>query len=122
MVILLVDPLRRITSKLPWWLTKYFIAVPLAAVFFLYARLLSHGVTGNIFARFPLYEYCKWISSREYKFYRHVVFDQLVTPSTVYLERETIESWLKTDQNIDQSSIYITMRNGNSWKFGGART
>ena len=119
LIILVIDPIRRITSKLPWWLTKYLIAAPLAVIFYLYANILGRNSAGKISARLPLYKYCKWISARGYRFFLHVVFDQLVSPRTVYLERATIESWLKMDQSIDQQSIYIIMRNGNSWKFGG---
>jgi len=32
---MLVEPLRKIFSKLPWWFTKYFIALPLAVPFFI---------------------------------------------------------------------------------------
>jgi SAM-dependent methyltransferase len=39
-VIALVDPLRRLASRLPWWLTKYGLATPLAVPFYAYAKLL----------------------------------------------------------------------------------
>jgi hypothetical protein len=52
-------------------------------------------------------------------FFRHVAFDQLVTPQTIYIEKTTIESWLKLNNRVNQKSTYIIFRNGNSWKFGG---
>jgi SAM-dependent methyltransferase len=118
-VIWLVEPIRRVASRLPWWLTKYGLATPLALPFFAYARLLAALPRWPFLRRLPLYEYSLWIARREFAFFRHVAFDQLVTPQTVYLDRATIESWLKGNPRLDQESIYVIMRNGNSWKFGG---
>ena len=121
LVILLVEPIRKIASKLPWRVNKYLVAVPLALFFFFYAKLLAKAVPHKVFSRFPMYCYCRWIAKRGFSFFHHVVFDQLVTPQTEYLERSTIENWLE-DSRIDPSSTYILMRNGNSWKFGGRVT
>ena len=120
-----VDPIRKISSRLPWWFTKYLVATPLVLPYFLYAKFIR--MLNNIFVSFkkigkylPLYEYSLWISERDFYFFRHVAFDQLVTPSTVYIKRGQIESWLN-DSRIDKDSTYIVFRNGNSWKFGGVR-
>ena len=40
LVRLVVEPIRRVASRLPWWMTKYGLALPLVVPFFLYARLL----------------------------------------------------------------------------------
>ena len=111
----IVDPLRKIVSNLPWWITKYFIATPLSLIYFIYA----HIITSVGLSFMPLFEYSKWICKRNFLFFRHVAFDQLVTPQTVYLDKETLESWLKSDDRIDSKSTYLIFRNGNSWKFGG---
>jgi SAM-dependent methyltransferase len=115
----LVDPLRRLASRLPWWFTKYCVAAPLAVPFFLYAKMITTLRPIALFRAFPLADYCRWISGREFAFFRHVAFDQLVTPQTTYLRRREIETWLACHAEIDPGSIYIIMRNGNSWKFGG---
>lgn len=119
LVIGLVDPLRRVASRLPWWLTKYGLATPLVVPYFLYARALHAAPRWRGLRRLPLYEYSLWIARREFAFFRHVAFDQLVTPQTVYLDRRTLEAWLADNPNIAPGSTYVTMRNGNSWKFGG---
>jgi hypothetical protein len=119
-IVYIVDPIRKIVSHLPWWFTKYFVATPLVVPYFIYAKIISRFRNVSIFKKLPLYQYSLWISKREFAFFRHVAFDQLVTPQTRYIPRSTIESWLK-DTRIDQSSTYIIMRNGNSWKFGGKR-
>jgi SAM-dependent methyltransferase len=120
-VVALVDPIRRLASRLPWWLTKYLIATPLAVPFYLYAKSLR-ALVGDNAQRLrwaPLRDYCLWIAPREFAFFRHVAFDQLVTPSTVYLRREQIEAWLSAASEVEPGSSYIIFRNGNSWKFGG---
>jgi SAM-dependent methyltransferase len=117
-VITLVEPIRKIVSRLPWWFTKFVVATPLAIPFFLYAHLISRS---NIFSRFPLHEYCTWITTREFRFFRHVAFDQLVTPQTSYISRDTVETWLSESEEIEPGTSYLIFRNGNSWKFGGVK-
>jgi SAM-dependent methyltransferase len=113
-----VDPIRRVTSKLPWWLTKCAVALPLSGVYFLYAKAVS-GMPA-LARRMPLGEYTLWIARERFAFFHHVAFDQLVTPRTVYFRRRQLEEWLR-DPRIDPSSAYVAFRNGNSWKFGGRR-
>lgn len=114
-----VEPLRRLCSRLPWWFTKYFVATPLAVPYFFYAKCLARLPRWNVLERLPLYAYSLWIARRSFDFFRHVAFDQLVTPRTVYIPRETIEEWLRGYDSLDPGSTYLIFRNGNSWKFGG---
>lgn len=115
----LVDPLRRLACRLPWWVTKYALALPLSLPFWgfshLWAALFRLGIKG-----LPLQEYACWISRREFAFFHHVAFDQLVTPQTLYLRRSEVEDWLRHPL-VDSESTYVLARNGNSWKFGGCR-
>jgi ubiquinone/menaquinone biosynthesis C-methylase UbiE len=120
-VIYFVDPIRKVASLLPWWVTKYGLATPLVAPFYVYAKILALLPKTGFLTKLPLYEYSLWIAKREFAFFRHVAFDQLVTPQTVYFSKATIENWLKSYPDIDQRSTYILMRNGNSWKFGGRK-
>ena len=125
LVIHLVDPIRRICCLLPWWLTKYAIALPMVLPYYLWAKFLGWYTRrkreGALFLRrFPLYEYTLWIAERPFRFFHHVAFDQLVTPQTAYMKRFEIEQWLQ-HPSIDPQSIYIVSRNGNSWKFGGKK-
>jgi SAM-dependent methyltransferase len=120
---LLVDPLRRIASSLPWWFTKYVLASPLSAAYFVYAKLLRllrlDGRRSPL--RFlPLFDYTRWIAPEKFRFFRHVAFDQLIAPRTHYISRSTVERWL-ADSRVDRRSTYVIHRNGNSWKFGGQR-
>lgn len=122
-VVWFVDPLRKLASRLPWWFTKYAIATPLAVPFYLYAKLLR-AIIGESRTRWRsalLRDYCLWIAPREFAFFRHVAFDQLVTPQTTYITRDEIERWLAESTDIEPASTYIILRNGNSWKFGGCK-
>lgn len=119
----LVEPVRWLGSRLPWRITKWGLALPLVAPYFLYAKALSwlsrRGDAGRDLAdRLPLGPYSQWIAKRGFRFFHHVAFDQLVTPQTAYLERGRIERWLE-DPAIETGSTYLVARNGNSWKFGG---
>jgi SAM-dependent methyltransferase len=120
LIVYFVDPIRKITSLLPWWFTKYCVATPLVIPYFLYAKTISR-FNGSFVKRLPLYEYSRWIAKRNFLFFRHVAFDQIVTPQTVYIKKESIASWLKMFPEIDPASVYIIFRNGNSWKFGGKK-
>jgi SAM-dependent methyltransferase len=115
----IVDPIRRLASRLPWWFTKYLLATPLVAPYFLYAKILR-ALRWKSLRGLPLYDYSLWIAERDFPFFRHVAFDQLVTPQTVYLRRTTIDEWL-SDKQIVPGSTYTIFRNGNSWKFGGIK-
>lgn len=114
----IVDPIRRLAAHLPWWLTKYGLALPLVAPYFVYAKAARH--VPALLRHLPLGEYTLWIAREPFRFFHHVAFDQLVTPRTAYLRRAEIEDWMR-DPRVDPSTTYITMRNGNSWKFGGRR-
>jgi SAM-dependent methyltransferase len=120
-----VDPIRRITARLPWWLTKYGMALPLVLPYYGYAKSLRRlgrsPSMDRLLARvFPLYGYSQWIARRPFWFFHHVAFDQLVTPHTEYFPRAKIETWLEHDE-VERGSSYLVIRNGNSWKFGGRR-
>ena len=120
----LVEPVRRVACRLPWWLTKYGLALPLVVPYFAYAKLLrglsASGFSEPLLARFPLGSYTAWISRRPFWFFHHVAFDQLVTPRTVYVPRATIERWLR-HPDVEPGTTYLIFRNGNSWKFGGRK-
>ncbi len=114
-----VDPVRMIASRLPWFISKYCLALPLVIPFFIYAHIVSRFKNNPIVKKLPLFEYAVWIVQREFSFFHHVAFDQLVTPQTRYIPKAAIEKWLGSIAAIDLKSTYIIKRNGNSWKFGG---
>lgn len=127
-IIYIVDPIRKIASRLPWWINKYLLATPLVAPYFVYAKLIrwAHCLFPKAAPLWlgwaPLREYSLWIAQRGFQFFRHVAFDQLVTPRTAYISRAEIAQWLENAPAVERNSTYIIRRNGNSWKFGGRKT
>jgi SAM-dependent methyltransferase len=124
-VIALVEPLRKIASKLPWWFTKYFIAAPAVLPYFVWAKVSEGGAAvwpgvRAFLSRLPLHDYTRWIAVREFWFFHHVAFDQLVTPQTRYFSESEVLALL-ADPGIEPGSTYVIQRNGNSWKFGGRK-
>lgn len=118
---LVVEPLRRVFSRLPWWFTKHVVASPLSYPVFVYAKAVTAARRWVPFVEhLPLSSYFFWISRREIAFFKHVIFDQLVTPTTHYIPKSQIEEWLGSVASLDRKSAYIVFRNGNSWKFGGS--
>lgn len=122
-----VDPIRRVACHLPWWLTKFGVALPLAVPYFAYAKALraasparGAGLAAGLVDRLPLADYSRWIARRGFKFFHHVAFDQLVTPRTHYLSRAAVDELLRHPE-VEPASIYVELRNGNSWKLGGRR-
>lgn len=126
-VIHVVDPIRRVACRLPWWLTKYGVALPLAIPYYAYAKTVrtlsaegGSGTVDRVVSALPLADYSRWIAQRSFRFFHHVAFDQLVTPRTHYISRATVDSFL-AHPDVDPGSTYVVFRNGNSWKFGGRR-
>lgn len=117
LVRLIVEPLRRTCRYLPWPVTDI-IATAAVTPFWMYARLLARFKHLVWLSTLPLYQYAIWISKENFKFFRHMAFDALIAYRTTYVSRATIEAWLASYADIDKASIYITQRNGNSWKFG----
>jgi SAM-dependent methyltransferase len=116
-----VDPIRKIANCLPWTINKYAIALPLSIPFFIYSKmccLIAAILSPKL--PLPMMSYMLWIGKRNFSFHHHVAFDQLVTPTTHYIHKTTIEDWL-TDSSIEEGSAYIVFRNANSWKFGGKK-
>ena len=115
----LVEPLRHLVSRWPWPLVKYGVATPLAVPFFLYAKAIARLRNLPGASLLPLSSYCRWIARREFAFFRHVAFDQLVTPQTTFFDKQTVVGWLASRPQVEPGSTYLVFRNGNSWKFGG---
>jgi SAM-dependent methyltransferase len=123
LVVYVVDPLRALTARLPWWATRYGAALAVAALGFVYARgirALRRLGAGRWLRRLPQSEYCLAIADRDFAFFHHLATDFLVARRTVYIDRARVERWLRHPE-VEPGSTYLVHRNGNSWKFGGRR-
>jgi len=119
-----VDPLRRLTSRLPLSIIYGLSFLP-TAVLFLLARGLrraqknpfkeaSHSWTKKI----PLAEYLSYMSQFNFTYLHNSIFDQLIAPITKYFRRQEVESWFK---KAGMSDVLITSRNEMSWRGLGRR-
>jgi SAM-dependent methyltransferase len=118
MIRLFVEPLRRLSSCLPWWINKFGIALPLSVPFFALTQAVRQIRSPWLKNVVPLHDYLRWIADYPFAFHHHVAFDQLVSPQTTYIRRVTIQDWLNRK---DIHDTYIISRNGNSWIFGGRK-
>lgn len=115
-----VDPLRRLACRLPWFVNKYGVALPLSVPFYAYSQACRRLARRGLGAGLPLYDYMRWIGEREFWFHHHVAFDQLVTPQTRYFREREVRAWLD-DPRVEPGTGYVVQRNGNGWKFGARR-
>src|SRR5690606_41974532 len=107
------------------WTPKAPVAPAAVVPYFRYAKFVSLVTSGGPtrlrrpLATLPLFEYSLRLARRDFALFRHVAFDQLVTPQTCYIPEREIREWLRTHPAVDPGSTYVIFRNGNSWKFGG---
>jgi len=114
-----LDGLRRACSRLPWRATKWGPGLVLGAALWTLAKL-SQRLPPGVAEHFPAGRYARSLAGRDFAFCHFVATDFLVARRTAYLERATLEAWLR-HPDVDPTSIYLIHRNGNSWTFGGRR-
>jgi SAM-dependent methyltransferase len=113
-----VEPLRRVTSKLPP-AALHVLAWPLAVALHTAVKLIYGplgGRTGR--RRLPLGEYLASLAAFGFRQNYSIVFDQLVAPTTTYVRREELLLWL---WSAGLTEVEVTQRNGNSWRGRGRR-
>ena len=114
-----LDALRRLCSRLPWRVTKGGPGLALGAALWAWSRLLRRLPPG-VAERLPAGRYAQSVARRDFAFCHFVATDFLVARRTAYLDRATLEAWLR-HPDVDPASTYLIHRNGNSWSFGGKR-
>jgi len=112
-----VDAIRRAGTRLPWWVMKNGPGLAIGAALWAWAKLLRRVPVG-LAERLPAGRYCRSQADRDFAFFHFVATDLLVARHTVYLDRPTLESWLR-HPDVDPASVYLIHRNRNSWTFGG---
>lgn len=113
-----VNPIRRITSRLPRRLllaASYMLAVPLT--------LIVKGIYGPVSRRPRLawlrrrlfyFDYMAFLAQFDYRVHALViVFDHAVPSIATYIRRDEFAAWFAAAGLTD---VEITMRNGNSWR------
>lgn len=120
-----VEPIRRLAARLPWGATRWLLAPLISVPLFLYSRLarvLAGGATTPRGAAraLPLADYVLSHSRRDFGFFQFLATDFLVARHTVFLDRATLQGWLRRPE-VDPASVYLVHHRGNAWIFGGRR-
>ena len=111
-----VEPLRRVTTKLPRSALRA-VAWPLAVGF--------HGLAKGVYRpledtrvgkSLPLDEYMSSVADFSFRQNYGIVFDQLSAPTAAYIKGEELEGWFAESGLEDVS---ISHRHGNSWRGSG---
>jgi SAM-dependent methyltransferase len=111
-----VEPLRRVTTKVPPTLLRG-IAWPLGGAF--------HGVAKGVYrplARtavgdaLPLNQYMVSVANFSFRQNYSIVFDQLVAPTASYIKGPELRRWF--DEN-GLEDVVLSHRHGNSWRGQG---
>lgn len=114
-----LDVLRRACARLPWWAVQWGPGLVLGAALWTWAKGLR-PLPGRLAERLPAGRYARSVADRDFAYCHFVATDFLVARRTTYLDRPTLEAWLR-HPDVDPASVYLIHRNGNSWTFGGRR-
>ncbi|MBX2859797.1 MAG: methyltransferase domain-containing protein [Vampirovibrio sp.] len=121
-VVWVVDPLRKLMSKLPVNIVRTWVATPLATILFGLLHTAYHpglpGIFKMLTMRLPYYDYFQWLRKTDYAYVVGMVTDQLIPPQTHYLKKQTLIRWVK-EAGLDLSAI--TQRNRMSWRVLSAK-
>ncbi len=117
-----VEPMRRLGALLPFWVTQWVFAALIALPLFVYSRLVRavEGASPSAARALPAGEYVLSHARRDLGFFRFLAIDFLVARHTVFLDRPTLERWLR-DPAVAPDSVYLQHHRGNAWRFGGRR-
>jgi len=111
-----VEPLRRLSTKLPPSLLRG-LALPLAVGFHgaargVYKPLSQRGASRAL----PLAEYMASVATFSFRQNYGIVFDQLAAPTAAYIKGPELERWFIEGGLED---VQLSQRHGNSWRGRG---
>lgn len=112
-----VDPIRKLTSRLPRRLllaASYALAIPLTmAVRGIYGPASRYPALARLRRRLFYYDYLAFLDQFDFATIALIVFDHAVPAIARYIPREEFVEWFKAAGLVD---ITITMRQQNSWR------
>jgi SAM-dependent methyltransferase len=116
-VVHILNPVRRLTSRLPRRLLlalSYVAAAPLAlAVHGVYAPVAKHATLRWLRGRLFYYTYMVFLAQFDYRTLAFIIFDHAVPTIAEYIRREAFAEWFVA-AGLEQ--IEITSKGGNSWR------
>jgi len=108
-----VEPLRRMTTKVPPPLLRT-LAWPLATGFHAAAKGVYRPLHGTAVGQaLPLHEYLSSVADFSFRQNYGIVFDQLVAPTAAYIRGPELERWF---DECGLEDVTISHRHGNSWR------
>lgn len=118
LVVWIVDPLRKLMSKLPVRVVRYGVAFPMSLVLFPLLHTLYHPVMKPWLGKLPYFDYFQWLRQYGFGYVVGMVTDQLIPPRTFYQSKADVLGWYERAQLALES---ITPRNNISWRALGRR-
>jgi len=118
----IIDPVRRITSRLPVQFV-FGLSIVLAMIFALLAKAIAQPLAASqcgrkVLSVIPLGTYLNYMARFPIPYLLNSVFDQLIAPITRYFRREDVDRWYRT---AGLKEIAVTARNDMSWRGTGVR-
>ena len=111
-----VEPVRRVSTKLPPSLLRVF-AWPLGLAFHGLAKGVYSPLDGTAVGRaLPLNEYMVSVAEFSFRQNYSIVFDQLVAPTAAYIRESELRRWVSENGLED---VQISHRHQNSWRGQG---
>jgi SAM-dependent methyltransferase len=111
-----VEPLRRVSTKLPPPLLRG-LAWPLAIGFHGVAKGIYRGLDGTVVSRaLPLNEYMTSVAGFSFRQNYGIVFDQLAAPTAAYIKGPELRRWFEENGLED---VNLSHRHNNSWRGRG---
>ncbi len=113
LVVHIVDPLRKVFSKLPVWLVRYGIALPMSILLFPLLHTLYHPALQPLLGWLPYHAYFGWLRRYGFGYVLGMITDQLIPPRTHYLSKSDVLGWFERAKLQMEA---ITARNNISWR------
>jgi SAM-dependent methyltransferase len=108
-----VEPMRRLTTKVPPSLLRG-VAWPLGAAFHGAAKGVYRPLAGiGLDRALPLSEYMTSVANFSFSHNYSIVFDQLVAPTAAYIKGPDLRQWFEMNSFED---VHVSHRHGSSWR------
>lgn len=120
-----VDPIRKVTSRMPLSFVYLTSFLPTAVVYLLtrWQRWIkaknSCSIKGSFIRSLPLSDYLAYMAQFNFTYIHNSVFDQLIAPITRYFRQEEIKAWF---EKAGLREVNISSRNQMSWRGFGRRS
>ena len=121
LIVRFFEPLRkRVTSRLPWGMTKILSAISAMALWLLVTLLYrpARALCPSLFRLLPMHEYLWYIYSLGFHTLYHTAFDKLSPQLCSFISYTQLQEWFNAAGLKD---VVISHRNGNSWRAQGRR-